>query len=250
MPKRFWPAHRLGSPNAGGHIRVRIIRPWVRCYARSDVGLLSLRSNCGLCCGFSGSAGRFLGGETTPEVIGTEGTRFRNQRPRGVHLVPRVPQQNPTHSAAVEIIDDAFAVGLFPVGHLLEPRVQLAHGFVPQLEEIGIEVWEMMIWFGVPGHSLSCCPPHCVGIVFVLDADALAQRRIVEGRNITSRVNVWMTRAQRFIDDDAAIDLEPRCPRQGYVWLDAQSRDHPVDVERLPALSLHDALSSSLLNPN
>jgi hypothetical protein len=54
----------------------------------------------------------------------------------------------------------------------------------------------------------------------------------------------------RLVNDDATVDLQPRGPRQGCVWLDAQSGDHPVNEELFPALRLEEVMSSSLLNPN
>src|SRR5438445_227043 len=72
-------------------------------------------------------------GQPSAQVLGAEWSGIRNQSPRGVHLVPGVPQQDSSNPTALQVIDDALTVGLLPIGDRLEARVQVAHRFIPQL---------------------------------------------------------------------------------------------------------------------
>src|SRR5207302_4241442 len=109
-----------------------------------------------------------LFGQPPIQVLGAERSGIRDQPPRGFHLVPGVPQQDSSHPAALQVVDDALTEGLLPVRDRLEPRVQVAHRFIPQLEEIGIEIRQVMVRFPLPGHGLPRRVPHGIRLVLLL----------------------------------------------------------------------------------
>jgi len=82
---------------------------------------------------------RGLLGQPSPEVRGAEGTALGEEPARRIHLAPRVPEQHPPDTTAVEIVDDALAERLLPIAHRLKPRIEVAHRLVPDVEQIRVE---------------------------------------------------------------------------------------------------------------
>jgi len=58
------------------------------------------------------------------EIARLERARLRDEPARSVDLLPDVPKENATNSAAAEIIHDALAVRIRPVLDRLQPRVK------------------------------------------------------------------------------------------------------------------------------
>src|SRR5262245_9113407 len=57
------------------------------------------------------------------EIRGGERPRLRDQTPRGVDLLPDVPQQDPTHPTFLEVIDHPLAERFLPIRNSLEPSI-------------------------------------------------------------------------------------------------------------------------------
>src|SRR5580765_5831778 len=71
---------------------------------------------------------------------------------RVVDLVPDVPKQHAARPAVLDVRDDALAVRLLPVLDRLEPRVDLPDGFVPKVEEVGVEKRQVVVRLCSAGH--------------------------------------------------------------------------------------------------
>src|SRR3972149_3772736 len=62
--------------------------------------------------------------------------RRGDQPARRRHLIPHVPQEHAAHAASLEVVYDALAELLLPVGDRLKSGVELAHRFLAELEQI------------------------------------------------------------------------------------------------------------------
>jgi hypothetical protein len=66
---------------------------------------------------FSSIRSRGGRGQTAFQARGIERTRLGDQPPRGIHLLPDVPQQHAAHTPFAQVVDHAFVKRLLPVGH-------------------------------------------------------------------------------------------------------------------------------------
>src|SRR2546423_567362 len=86
---------------------------------------------------------------TPPKVVGCA----RAAAPgRVADVVAEVPEQPAARRAVRVVGDDAFAVRLLPVLDGLEPRIDLADGFVSEVEEVGVEEREVLVGLRRAGH--------------------------------------------------------------------------------------------------
>src|SRR5947209_6657304 len=82
--------------------------------------------------------------ESAFEVFGSERTGFSDQFPRCLHLPPHVPEQHAADACTKQVVDDAFFVGVLPIGKNFQARIQFAHRFVAQLEHVGVKKGQVM----------------------------------------------------------------------------------------------------------
>src|SRR5690606_14647984 len=113
-----------------------------------------------------------------------------DQLPCGIDLFPGVPQQDATHPAFPEVVQDTFAVRLRPVLDDLHVACEFTHGFVAEIKEVGVEVREVPVLFLGACHVPSCSCAHDIGVIFVLNASADAERRAVEVRDVAGSIDV------------------------------------------------------------
>src|SRR6266540_633097 len=88
----------------------------------------------------------------------------------------------------------------------------------------------MIRLFGA-GHVASGLTPHRLRVVFVINAQALAQRRVLEGGDIARRIDIRMSRPQLLIDDDSIVERESRLLGEADVRLDADPGNDAVDLD-------------------
>src|SRR6516162_3390046 len=118
--------------------------------------------------------------QTSFQVLGPEWAGLFDEVSSGVYLSPYVPQQNAAHAPIAKIINDPFPEPGLPIAKGVQARVQLADGFVAQIKQVGIEEGQVMVRFGFSSHVTTCDAAHCVGVVFVLNAQVIAERKVVE----------------------------------------------------------------------
>src|SRR2546428_13841428 len=99
-------------------------------------------------------------------------------------------------------------------------------------ERTGVEEGEWRVGRRAPRHVLPGDLPHGVGVVFVLHADAGAERSGVEVRHVARGIDVRMTGAAELVDDDAILHQHPGPPRHPAPGLEAEASPDPVP-ERL-----------------
>src|SRR6516225_1596114 len=101
----------------------------------------------------------------------------------------------------------------------------------------------MLVGLRVPGHVVSGATPHGIGIIFVLDSDALCERRIMKGGHISGGENIRMAGAQELVHDYSVVHADAGGFRQFDVRLDAETGDDGIDENFLSRLCLEDKLT-------
>ena len=78
------------------------------------------------------------------------------------------------------------------------------------------------------GHRLTRQSAHCVGVILVLDAEALIQGGVVQVRDSARRVDIGIARAQAAVHANTVVHFQSRCLGEFHVGLDPNSRDHGI----------------------
>lgn len=172
------------------------------------------------------------------KVLRPERSGFGDQLAGRVDPLPNVPQQRAAHPALPQVVDHALAVRLLPVGHGFQTRIDLSHGLVAQLEEIGVEGRQVVVADGLAGHGAARHLTHRVGVVFMFHAEVLCQRGIEELGRIARGVDLGMTGPEGRVDANALAHVKMRLPRQLDVGPDAEPGHHGIrhDLLLLPVL--------------
>ena len=89
-----------------------------------------------------------------------------------------------------------------------------------------------MIRLVCAGHVPAGLTPHDLGVILVLHAHPLTQRRVLEGRDVPRRIDVRIPRPELLIDDDSIVERESRLLGEADVRFDADPRDNAVDLDR------------------
>src|SRR5437867_10346596 len=172
-----------------------------------------------------------LGGQAAFQPLWCEGSGLRDELPCRVHLAPHVPQQDATHPAVLEVVDNALAERLLPVRDGLMTDVQVTDRLVAEFKKVRIEEREVVIRRGRACHVSAGVLPHLVGVVLVLDADAGAESRVGEVGDVPRRVDVRVARAEKLIHYDAGLDGQAALLRELYVGLGAAARHEDVSLK-------------------
>src|SRR5437868_2465724 len=130
-------------------------------------------------------------------------SRLGEQRTRVIDLSPGVPQQGPANASVAQVVDDAFAERDLPVRDGFQPRVDLPHRLVTEVEQVRVEHRYVAVGDRCAGHRLSGQTPHRVRVVLVLDSRLLLQHHAPETRHVAGGEDVGVTRTQLLVDDDA-----------------------------------------------
>src|SRR5438128_12698231 len=95
-----------------------------------------------------------------------------------------------------------------------------------------------MIRLVCAGHAPAGLTPHDLGVILVLHAHPLTQRRVLEGRDVPRRIDVRIPRPELLIDDDSIVERESRLLAAADVRFDADPRENAVDLDR-PLIAIY-----------
>src|SRR5471030_1365230 len=109
-----------------------------------------------------------------------------------VDVIPHVPEEEPARPPViVDVRDNPLAVRLLPALDSREPRVDLAHRLVTQIEHVGVEEREMVVRNARTGHVRADRAAVRLRMVLVLEAEATAERGERETRDVPGREDVF-----------------------------------------------------------
>ena len=107
----------------------------------------------------------------------------------------------------VEVVDDSFAVRLFPLSDRFVARVELADRLVAEVEQIGVEERKVIVRFFRPVHVDPGQSSVTLRVVFVLHPHRLVEDGSGEASNVSCREDILVSAdAPALIDDDPVVD--------------------------------------------
>ena len=161
------------------------------------------------------------------------GLASTDQLARRVHLVPRVPEQEPARAPfPIRVRDDALPVRLDPVLDRRQPGVDLPHRLVAEIEHVGVEERQVVVRHFRAGHVGADDLAVRVGVILVLDAGHAGELRHREVGDVAGGEDVVaIADAAVHVHDDAVVHRETGGLGQLRVRDDPQPRHHDVALE-------------------